>query len=177
MIFRMWKRDYTLPEAWPGSSDWKWKSILYVENRLCWIQNYGVSHGHIVSYCHILVGGLVAIFYFPIHIGLLIIPIDFHIFQRGGPTTNQYMLLCSAIVWQSKCSFSMPMEPWSHGAIPSKRQHCVCAFSVDDFGTKAEDSNCYIAIYIYIAIYRLYSCIRIVISLHHPLWNSAHFAN
>ena len=24
------------------------------------------------------------------YIGLLIIPIDFHIFQRGGPTTNQY---------------------------------------------------------------------------------------
>ena len=36
-----------------------------------------------------LVGGLVAIFYFPRNIGLLIIPIDFHIFQRGGPTTNQ----------------------------------------------------------------------------------------
>ena len=36
-----------------------------------------------------LVGGLVAIFCFPINIGLLIIPIDFHIFQRGGPTTNQ----------------------------------------------------------------------------------------
>ena len=36
-----------------------------------------------------LVGGLVAIFYFPINIGLLIIPIDFHIFQRGGPTTKQ----------------------------------------------------------------------------------------
>ena len=27
-------------------------------------------------------------FIFP-YIGLLIIPIDFHIFQRGGPTTNQ----------------------------------------------------------------------------------------
>ena len=35
-----------------------------------------------------LVGGLVAIFYFP-YVGCLIIPIDFHIFQRGGPTTNQ----------------------------------------------------------------------------------------
>ena len=31
-----------------------------------------------------LVGGLVAIFYFPRNIGLLIIPIDFHIFQRGS---------------------------------------------------------------------------------------------
>ena len=36
-----------------------------------------------------LVGGLVAIFYFPRNIGLLIIPSDFHIFQRGGPTTKQ----------------------------------------------------------------------------------------
>ena len=31
-----------------------------------------------------LVGGLVAIFYFPINIGFLIIPIDVHIFQRGS---------------------------------------------------------------------------------------------
>ena len=36
-----------------------------------------------------LSGGLEHQFYFPINIGLLIIPIDFHIFQRGGPTTNQ----------------------------------------------------------------------------------------
>ena len=36
-----------------------------------------------------LVGGLEHQFYFPILIGFLIIPIDFHIFQRGGPTTNQ----------------------------------------------------------------------------------------
>ena len=27
--------------------------------------------------------------FFPINIGNVIIPIDFHIFQRGGPTTNQ----------------------------------------------------------------------------------------
>ena len=31
-----------------------------------------------------LVGGLVAIFHFPINIGFLILPIDVHIFQRGG---------------------------------------------------------------------------------------------
>ena len=36
-----------------------------------------------------LVGGLEHQFFFPRNIGLLIIPIDFHIFQRGGPTTNQ----------------------------------------------------------------------------------------
>ena len=28
-------------------------------------------------------------FYFPMTIGNTIIPTDFHIFQRGGPTTNQ----------------------------------------------------------------------------------------
>ena len=32
------------------------------------------------------------IFFFP-YIGFLIIPIDFHIFQRGGPTTNQMIVL------------------------------------------------------------------------------------
>ena len=41
----------------------------------------------------LLVGGLVAMFYFPINIGFLIIPIDVHIVQRGGPTTNQYNLI------------------------------------------------------------------------------------
>ena len=34
-------------------------------------------------------------FIFP-YIGLLIIPIDVHIFQRGGPTTNQHILLASS---------------------------------------------------------------------------------
>ena len=33
------------------------------------------------------------IFYFPINIGFLIIPTDFHIFQRGGPTTNQIYMV------------------------------------------------------------------------------------
>ena len=37
-------------------------------------------------------------FIFP-YIGLLIIPIDFHIFQRGGPTTNQVGLLKTSICW------------------------------------------------------------------------------
>ena len=40
----------------------------------------------------ILVGALVAIFIFP-YIGNVIIPIDVHIFQRGGPTTNQNKFL------------------------------------------------------------------------------------
>ena len=56
-----------------------------------------------------LVGGLVAIFYFPRNIGLLIIPIDFHIFQRGGSTTNQFFLQSSLLrIWlvlHDKCFF------------------------------------------------------------------------
>ena len=42
----------------------------------------------------ILVGGLEH--FFP-YIGNVIIPIDFHIFQRGGPTTNQYRVYPSWI--------------------------------------------------------------------------------
>ena len=40
--------------------------------------------------------------HFPINIGNVIIPIDVHILQRGGPTTNQYI-----VVWEyphSRCS-------------------------------------------------------------------------
>ena len=40
-----------------------------------------------------LVGGLEHDFYFPRNIGNFIIPIDFHIFQRGRYTTNQYSYL------------------------------------------------------------------------------------
>jgi hypothetical protein len=36
-----------------------------------------------------LVGGLEHGFYFPFHIWDVILPIDFHIFQRGRSTTNQ----------------------------------------------------------------------------------------
>ena len=39
-------------------------------------------------------GGLVAIFYFPINIGFIIIPIDFHIFQRGSNHQPGLVLLC-----------------------------------------------------------------------------------
>jgi hypothetical protein len=36
------------------------------------------------------------IFYFPFHIWDVIFPIDFHIFQRGGSTTNQFCVFCWA---------------------------------------------------------------------------------
>ena len=49
-----------------------------------------------------LVGGLVAMnFMFP-YIGCLIIPIDVHIFQRGGPTTNQNGI--QDIIWWNPVS-------------------------------------------------------------------------
>ena len=58
-------------------------------------------------WCHKLVGGLVAIFYFPINIGFLIIPIDFHIFQRGSNhqpvrilKTNHSMNVFLDTAWQ-----------------------------------------------------------------------------
>ena len=45
-----------------------------------------------------LVGGFKHDFYFPFHIWDVILSIDFHIFQRGGSTTNQnhtfYSFLC-----------------------------------------------------------------------------------
>ena len=57
---------------------------------------------------HLLVGGLVAIFYFS-HILGIIIPIDFHIFQRGGPTTNQFMTVATAGDRFAGCNFEILM--------------------------------------------------------------------
>ena len=44
------------------------------------------------QYDRLLVGGLKHLLFFP-YVGFLIIPTDFHIFQRGGSTTNQRYLL------------------------------------------------------------------------------------
>jgi len=47
--------------------------------------------------CHrILVGGLEHLDYFSIQLGI-ILPTDFHIFQRGGSTTNQDMVMKTGI--------------------------------------------------------------------------------
>ena len=64
---------------------------LCVGLRCFWAWNAGETFGKPLwtSAIACLVGGLVAICYIFPYIGLLIIPIDFHIFQRGGPTTNQ----------------------------------------------------------------------------------------
>ena len=65
------------------------------------------------SFKTFLVGGLVAIFIFP-YIGFLIIPIDFHIFQRGGPTTNQ---VCFNQTEQTP-AFSLRFQILSHSLHP-----------------------------------------------------------
>ena len=67
-----------------------------------------------------LVGGLEHQFYFPISIGLLIIPIDFHIFQRGGPTTNQHTkptIFCKVCLIQT--SFMLTIN------VPSENHVCT----------------------------------------------------
>ena len=45
-----------------------------------------------------LVGGLVAIFYFPIQLGISIIPIDEIIFFRGVAKNHQPVILCLALL-------------------------------------------------------------------------------
>ena len=52
-------------------------------------------------------------FIFP-YIGFLIIPIDFHIFQRGGPTTNQFNFVWLPI------SFIFSLTCWNPPARPEK---------------------------------------------------------
>ena len=54
-------------------------------------------------------------FIFP-YIGLLIIPIDFHIFQRGGPTTNQWILPVPFCPYVDLCGSSGYREQSSDGA-------------------------------------------------------------
>ena len=62
-------------------------------------------------------------FYFPINIGLLIIPIDFHIFKRGGQTTNQQ--LKEADTQPSQSSLLRVLEAWTTGMVrlPKSVQH------------------------------------------------------
>ena len=54
------------------------------------LANKFVRYSYIYIY---LVGGLEHGFYFSHHIGNVIIPTDFHIFQRGRSTTKQYVYI------------------------------------------------------------------------------------
>ena len=62
------------------------------------------------------------------YIGLLIIPIDVHIFQRGGPTTNQCPVICPSkeLVWESaELSISLGWIRWDgeiHGWLIKMRR-------------------------------------------------------
>ena len=59
-------------------------------NMMKWLDpQLSVFHGEFCTFLNWLVVWLPSMTYFPINIGNFIIPIDFHIFQRGGPTTNQ----------------------------------------------------------------------------------------
>ena len=68
-------------------------------------------------------------FIFP-YIGLLIIPIDFHIFQRGGPTTNQMMIfLWEMVRLQTHWFRTQRLEIQSQG-LWSRLAHCMANFYV-----------------------------------------------
>ena len=58
---------------------------------------------------------------FPRNSGNVIIPIDFHIFQRGGPTTNQFYAVSRIITshWFITCLKSELLTASSFSALPS----------------------------------------------------------
>ena len=77
----------------PGS----WQDMVSINlSPICHV--FTVNHLHLHLFSWLVVWN---IFYFP-YIGFLIIPLDFHILQRGGPTTNQkwYFLMAFLTVFQ-----------------------------------------------------------------------------
>ena len=78
------------------------------------------------------------IFYFPFHIWDVILPIDFHVFQDGYCTTNQYNYFESTISWmiefasgstflserQSFIKFSSQVKPLEHDALVNPVASC-----------------------------------------------------
>ena len=69
---------------------------------------------HFNIYIYILLGGLEHESYdFP-YIGNVIIPTDFHIFQRGRSTTNQYIYIyIHNIIWYNM-NIQWRQRPWRH---------------------------------------------------------------
>ena len=74
-----------------GERLWRWEPELRLA-RGSMGRRFEETHPSDVNDCWLVVW--LPCFIFP-YIGLLIIPTDFHIFQRGGPTTNQIDLLDS----------------------------------------------------------------------------------
>ena len=64
------------------------------------------------------------IFIFP-YIGLLIIPIDVHIFQRGEPTTNQF-LFCDRLWWKEIYDiWTQPTKQRKQGIVNPKKDRTL----------------------------------------------------
>ena len=91
-----------------------------------------------VSYILILylLGGLEHFFIFSIYsIGNVIIPTDFHIFQMGGSTTNQYINIISHMLHGICINiFYFFHTSYIYIYIASKRKHRFCAISVKKTG-------------------------------------------
>ena len=102
-----------------GTLTWLW--TLAIDNEFSYQQKGGfpvsyVSHYQRVPDCRMismLVGGLEHFPFF--HILGIIIPVDFHIFQRGSSTTNQYAILGGARYVQA--------PNWASTGTPGVRQH------------------------------------------------------
>ena len=84
------------------------KSHLKPRKNNHWLKVKPPIYIYIYTYIHIFFM-VWNIFYFPINIGCIIIPIDVHIFQRGCPTTNQVCITC--IVNWCKVSCSSFLSP------------------------------------------------------------------
>ena len=63
------------------------------------------------------------------YIGNFNIPIDFHIFQRGGPTTNQKYIIDTCRNWRSHCEVKSNCPPWvvdSNRLFLHRRSQMIC---------------------------------------------------
>ena len=73
------------------------------------------------SHCHYLVGGLEHFFF---HILGIIIPTDFHIFQRGRrKTTNQLHSVWICCLWKAHLTANIPWDVrgWTYNSDKSRR--------------------------------------------------------
>ena len=124
--------------------------------------NVSGSHGRL-AYSWLVVTGCF-IFIFP-YIGNFIIPIDVHIFQRGGPTTNQIGSPIFYVPWNSwsipslsmiAISYHYPDEtivPWCHIKFFAWCNPKWPALSIIQTILSPLTTTTYIYIYVYIYIY------------------------
>ena len=103
--------------------------IVHKNSTILDIQANGWTINYKLLYSY-LVGGLEHQFYFPINIGCLIIPTDFHIFQRGGPTTNQLLWLDHSNIFLFSLHYILRRWTWS---VPSKANLLEVSYGEDVF--------------------------------------------